>query len=105
MVGMILRRTIYVSTRPPLAKPVKPRVHPSGTNSSRKIPQAFLRTKPMPGSAADHPVLARLLSSNAQWSRDVISVEPHFFELSAKGQAPKVCSQPIAVFRCVNGAD
>jgi carbonic anhydrase len=45
----------------------------------------------MPSSAADHPVLARLLSSNAQWSRDVVSVEPDFFENSAKGQAPKVC--------------
>ncbi|KAF8591743.1 carbonic anhydrase [Ramaria rubella] len=44
----------------------------------------------MPGSAADHPILSRLLSSNAQWARDVISVEPHFFQNTAKGQAPKV---------------
>ncbi|KAF8485405.1 carbonic anhydrase [Gautieria morchelliformis] len=44
----------------------------------------------MPGSAADHPVLSRLLASNAQWSKDVLSVEAQFFELSAKGQSPKV---------------
>lgn len=53
------------------------------------------KTPPLPTNmpaAADHPVLSRLLSSNAQWSKDVASVEPQFFEKSAKGQAPKVCN-------------
>lgn len=40
-------------------------------------------------SSGDHP-LARLLSSNAQWARDVKLDDKGFFEESAKGQQPKV---------------
>ncbi|TFK45318.1 carbonic anhydrase [Heliocybe sulcata] len=41
-------------------------------------------------SAAQFPVLSRLLSSNSQWAEDVARAEPGFFEACAKGQAPKV---------------
>jgi len=37
-----------------------------------------------------HPELSRILSSNAQWARDVANAEPQFFSESAKGQAPKI---------------
>lgn len=36
-------------------------------------------------------VIARLLSSNAQWARDVADSDSGFFDESAKGQQPKVC--------------
>lgn len=35
--------------------------------------------------------LQHMLASNAQWAEDVIHDQPHFFEESAKGQAPHVC--------------
>lgn len=40
--------------------------------------------------SSQHPVLSRLLASNAQWAQDVKRVEPDFFVNCAKGQAPKV---------------
>jgi len=41
-------------------------------------------------TSSDYPVLARLLSSNAQWAKDVSAAYPTFFPTSAKGQSPKV---------------
>ncbi|KZT18507.1 carbonic anhydrase [Neolentinus lepideus HHB14362 ss-1] len=41
-------------------------------------------------SSTQFPVLARLLSANAQWADDVARAEPGFFDAGAKGQAPKV---------------
>ncbi|KIJ34973.1 hypothetical protein M422DRAFT_61329 [Sphaerobolus stellatus SS14] len=43
----------------------------------------------MPASS-EYPVLSRLLSSNAQWSKDVSNTDPSFFKNLARGQAPKV---------------
>jgi len=40
--------------------------------------------------AEQHPVLARLLSANAQWASDVNQAEPGFFAQTAQGQSPKV---------------
>ncbi|KAG5637135.1 hypothetical protein H0H81_005664 [Sphagnurus paluster] len=40
--------------------------------------------------AHQHEALAALLSTNAQWAKDVARAEPGFFEKSAKGQAPLV---------------
>lgn len=37
--------------------------------------------------------LAKIFVSNAQWTKAVNSAEPGFFELSAKGQSPKVRSR------------
>ena len=42
-------------------------------------------------TAADFPVLARLLDNNAKWASAVNAAEPTFFANCAKGQAPKVC--------------
>ncbi|KAI0094189.1 carbonic anhydrase [Irpex rosettiformis] len=41
-------------------------------------------------TAADFPILARLLDNNSKWSSAVNAAEPAFFAQSAKGQAPKV---------------
>ncbi|KAG8772409.1 hypothetical protein FRC20_004128 [Serendipita sp. 405] len=37
-----------------------------------------------------HPDLAKYFTTNAQWAEKVKSVEPHFFEESAKNQSPNV---------------
>ncbi|KAI0076643.1 carbonic anhydrase [Panus rudis PR-1116 ss-1] len=36
------------------------------------------------------PILAKLLAANAQWAEDVEDAEPGFFEISSKGQSPKI---------------
>ncbi|KAF8519344.1 carbonic anhydrase [Hysterangium stoloniferum] len=41
-------------------------------------------------TSSDYPVLSRLLSSNAQWAKDVGAADSTFFSESAKGQSPKV---------------
>lgn len=40
--------------------------------------------------ATDFPVLAGLLSSNAQWAEDINGKNPDFFPCTANGQAPKI---------------
>ncbi|KAH7106869.1 carbonic anhydrase [Auriculariales sp. MPI-PUGE-AT-0066] len=41
-------------------------------------------------SSLQFPPLQRILVANAQWAQDVAQAEPHFFEESAQGQAPKL---------------
>lgn len=47
---------------------------------------------------ANHTCLARLLSANAQWAKDVSYAEPQFFNEAAKGQSPKVRSSFCELF-------
>jgi hypothetical protein len=57
--------------------------------SHRDFPRnQYLRT--MSTTSRDHPVLARLLSANEQWARDVEKAEPGFFQQMSKGQTPQV---------------
>jgi carbonic anhydrase len=39
---------------------------------------------------SSNPVIARLLSANAQWAEAVQGAEPTFFAESSMGQSPKV---------------
>ncbi|EPQ50288.1 carbonic anhydrase [Gloeophyllum trabeum ATCC 11539] len=45
---------------------------------------------PATATASQFPVLARLLSANAQWAEDVARAEPRFFDECAGGQVPKI---------------
>ena len=49
-------------------------------------------TLPSP-TMSEHPVIARLFASNAQWAADVDQAEPEFFTELAQGQSPPVCFQ------------
>ncbi|KAJ3725769.1 carbonic anhydrase [Lentinula raphanica] len=55
-----------------------------------------------------HPAIAQLLSTNAQWAKDVERLEPGFFKESAKGQAPHTlwigCSDSRVPESVVTGA-
>jgi carbonic anhydrase len=50
------------------------------------------RPAPLTGPVDAHsfPELQRLFEQNAKWSEDVKTLDPLFFERSAKGQAPKI---------------
>ncbi|KAK0228628.1 carbonic anhydrase [Armillaria fumosa] len=39
---------------------------------------------------SEHPVIARLFASNAQWAADVDQAEPEFFTELAQGQSPPI---------------
>jgi len=43
-----------------------------------------------PTTTQQHKVLSDILSTNAQWAKDVELAEPGFFFNSTKGQSPKV---------------
>jgi hypothetical protein len=52
----------------------------------------FISSSSLPfSSMSQNAILARILSSNNQWAKDVEQSEPGFFANCAKGQAPKVC--------------
>ncbi|KAF8643859.1 hypothetical protein AX16_008875 [Volvariella volvacea WC 439] len=61
---------------------------PSIPHPPSPSPSPTERHTQQPMSSHHHLPLARLLSSNVQWAKDVQQVEPTFFAESAKGQTP-----------------
>jgi hypothetical protein len=63
------------------------RLFKSASSTSIPIPNSNL-------NMVRHPALSHILSSNAQWAKDVEEAQPGFFAESAKGQSPKVGQAP-----------
>ncbi len=59
----------------------------------KTVAAGVLFTPYPPPTMSEHPVIARLFASNAQWAADVDQAEPEFFTELAQGQSPPVCFQ------------
>lgn len=85
------------SRRPNPPSPFSSHLRTLSTTTTTTSPfAASTNTNPTMATAADFPILARLLDNNSKWSSAVNAAEPTFFAQSAKGQAPKVSAWSTA---------
>lgn len=77
---------IAISLRRLTSRYSYPNLHIPFSTVAKSAPNNFARSL----MANPHPVLSRLLQSNAQWAEAAIWADPDYFKQGVKGQSPKV---------------